>query len=318
MNENKIIYIAGYGRSGSTLLERILSSHEKIFGVGELRNFLDLIGSQDSYCSCGRGLHECEFWSNVIGRLSGELENVPELKCVQNKLESFSGFLGYTFGHSSYKRAIYRKFTQRLFNSISQNVPDAVSYIVDSSKTAHRNLSRPIALSKISSLNIKLIHLVRDGRGCMWSKLKGDNRRMEKGLDPHTPFAALRSAAAWPIANTAAHIFQSMHSREQYCMIKYEELVERPAETLAKLDRFLDINFDQQIEMLRGEADIPLGHQLSGNRLRFQEKIILRLDVEWRSRLRFQNKLLFWLVDWPWGALYGYKPGVSLSNRTDK
>ena len=50
---NKIIYIAGYGRSGSTLLARILGSHENIFTVGELINFLNLVNIDDSICSCG-------------------------------------------------------------------------------------------------------------------------------------------------------------------------------------------------------------------------------------------------------------------------
>jgi hypothetical protein len=46
MHRGVIIYIAGYGRSGSTLLERILGSHERFFGLGELASFLDLLDSE--------------------------------------------------------------------------------------------------------------------------------------------------------------------------------------------------------------------------------------------------------------------------------
>lgn len=304
MNETTIIYIAGYGRSGSTLLERILSSHKKIFGTGELTNFLNMIDSEDSFCSCGKKVQECEFWSDVIRKSYGNFANVHELKDIQNEFESFSGFLGYVFGHRYDKRAIYRTFSQKLFSGISQKLSDEVSYIVDSSKTARKTFFRPIALSRIASLNVKVIHLVRDGRGCMWSNLKGSNGRMEKGLDPRIPFAALRSVISWPIANISAHIFQVIHPPENYCRIKYEDFVEQPGLTFAKLGKFLNVNFDQQVEMLENKEGIPLSHQLSGNRLRAKKKIILKKDVEWKSKLKLRHKLLFGILNWPLSLFY--------------
>lgn len=36
-----VVYIAGYGRSGSTLLERILATHPAICGLGELAYLAD-------------------------------------------------------------------------------------------------------------------------------------------------------------------------------------------------------------------------------------------------------------------------------------
>ena len=62
----KVIYIAGEGRSGSTLLERMLGQINDIVSVGELRFFWNQgsVGSQ--LCGCEKPLNECEFWSEVF------------------------------------------------------------------------------------------------------------------------------------------------------------------------------------------------------------------------------------------------------------
>ena len=307
MNEKTIIYIAGYGRSGSTLLERILSSHEKIFGGGELSYFPDLITGKDSFCSCGKAVQKCEFWADVAKQFDNDFESITKLKIIQSRIESLSGLRGFIFGYKPDEEKAYKHFSQKLFGSIYQRLPDVNSYVVDSSKTAWKNFFRPIALSKIVSLNVKVIHLVRDGKGCMWSNLKGSNRRMEMGLDSHIPFAALRTAISWPLANIAAHLFQGTHSREDYCRIKYEDLVKDPAGTLAKLGEFLGVSFDREIEVLSSGGEIPIGHQIAGNRLRSQKRIVLKMDVEWRSNLKLHHKLLFWLLDWPLALWYGYR-----------
>ena len=36
----KIIYVAGYGRSGSTLLDMMLASHPAVFGAGEMSTYV--------------------------------------------------------------------------------------------------------------------------------------------------------------------------------------------------------------------------------------------------------------------------------------
>lgn len=298
-----IIYIAGYGRSGSTLLERVLASHDRVSGLGELASFLDLLDSEASFCSCGELLHECEFWSEVTSNFGGDVQNNAKLRAIQNRFESLFAFPGHIF--SPHKES-YSRYIQKLFDNIAHHLPDEVSYVVDSSKTARKSFFRPFALSRIASLNVKVIHLVRDGRGCMWSYLKGSNRRMETGLEPHVPFAALRTAISWPLANVAAHLFQLLHTK-RYCRIRYEDFVKDTAGTLAQLGKFLGVSFDQQIEMLNSSGEIPLGHQIAGNRLRSQKKIVLKQDVEWKKRLKLRHKLLFWLLDWPLALWYGYR-----------
>ena len=306
MKDRMVVYVAGYGRSGSTLLERVLSSHEQVFGLGELASLLDLLDSEASFCSCGKRLRDCEIWGDSVRGLAEDLEKIAELKAVQRRTESLSGLLRHIFGHGTAREEAYRKFTQELFRGIYEKLPAEVSYVVDSSKTARKSFFRPIALSSVAGLNIKTIHLVRDGRGCMWSNLKGANRRMEMGLDPHVSLAAFRTAFSWLLANIAAHLFQLLHPKD-YCRIRYEDFVEDPAATLIRLGEFLKVDFERQIEMLSNGEEIPLGHQIAGNRLRLQKRIVLKKDVEWETKLQLHHKLLFWLLDWPLALWYGYK-----------
>ena len=51
----KIAYVAGYGRSGSTLLERILAAAPRTIGAGEVRNLLWL-DDPEHRCACGERL----------------------------------------------------------------------------------------------------------------------------------------------------------------------------------------------------------------------------------------------------------------------
>ena len=60
-----IIYIMGYGRSGSTLLDIILGNHSEIESLGEVA-FLHQDLYQGGLCSCLNSYADCPFWSQVL------------------------------------------------------------------------------------------------------------------------------------------------------------------------------------------------------------------------------------------------------------
>src|SRR5689334_5320337 len=71
-NKPQIIYIMADNRSGSTLLENILSKSDECFSVGELamlKGHLLKEGHGENWnwkCSCGQPLDKCIFWSPII------------------------------------------------------------------------------------------------------------------------------------------------------------------------------------------------------------------------------------------------------------
>src|SRR6476619_4916661 len=71
-NKPTIIYIMSDNRSGSTLLENILSKSDECFSVGELtmmKGHLLKNGPGEKWkwtCACGKPLTECEFWGSIV------------------------------------------------------------------------------------------------------------------------------------------------------------------------------------------------------------------------------------------------------------
>jgi hypothetical protein len=292
-----IIYIAGYGRSGSTLLERILSSNDHLFGLGEVKFLFNSLINNESYCSCGEKISDCDYWNKVIKKTSLKDTNyLQELEALRKKNEFLHSII-----FSNNKE--YIKILDVLYKNIIEFAPAETKYVIDSSKTARDSFFRPFILSK--NFNVKVIHLVRDGRGCMWSNIKGSNRKMEKGLDPKLEFPSLRSAISWSLANLSPHVFQYKHNNN-YIRVKYEDFVKNPESSLNEIAEYLDVDLSEQVNILKKQKEIPLGHQLAGNRLRKKKKIILKNDDEWKEKLTLYNRLIFALFSWPFALKYNY------------
>jgi hypothetical protein len=302
MNSAKtVIYIAGYGRSGSTLLERVLGDNRKVFALGELKSFFDTACKSGELCSCGKRVDSCEFWGPVL-KVYDEKECVGS-ESIRSKAESLFGLF---FNCSSMKHK-YSQMTEDLFKRIFSGLPENTGFVIDSSKTTRNSFFRPIRLSKFVSLEVKVIHLVRDGRGCIWSNLKGSNRRMEKGENPRLPIPVLRTVINWPLANAGAELFRLFSSSENYCRVRYEDLVDDPAEILSQLGAFLGLDFSSQIDAVANKHITASGHQLSGNRMRLKKEIVVKKDMEWGKNLKLLYRFFFWMIDWAFALRYGYK-----------
>ena len=57
-----ILYIAGYGRSGSSILARLLAQQDGIVSLGEFHMAPQKF-REDAPCSCGEPLSQCSFWA---------------------------------------------------------------------------------------------------------------------------------------------------------------------------------------------------------------------------------------------------------------
>lgn len=67
-----VIYIIGDNRSGTTLLDYLLSNHPKAVSVGELHHLNRYVykgttdESTDLKCSCGKYVETCSFWKDIL------------------------------------------------------------------------------------------------------------------------------------------------------------------------------------------------------------------------------------------------------------
>lgn len=65
-----VVYVCGYGRSGSTLLGRVLAADQRAVAVGEVTNMSSVAFLANSLCSCGRPYPTCAYWAEVHQRLA--------------------------------------------------------------------------------------------------------------------------------------------------------------------------------------------------------------------------------------------------------
>ena len=97
-----VVYIAGYGRSGSTVLERMLDLHDSIVASGELCNLFAVLAGGNRRCACGAQLESCVFWGRVIEATN---QRVKHLVGPEHWVTTLEGVEKYPYFLSSAKSA---------------------------------------------------------------------------------------------------------------------------------------------------------------------------------------------------------------------
>lgn len=240
-----IIYIGGYGRSGSTVLDAYLSSSEQALGVGEASNFFeDLL--RGNACSCGERLSDCPYWCNLAERFLSE-DTLNDLNDCTRSLESLPFVLSH--GRWDTYQAAWAQFWAHVFKN--------GKVAVDSSKTTRLTSYRPLRLEKMGHC-IVFLYLYRDPLDLLSSIEKGSNKALARGeLEKARPFFLLRSFLGWFLGNARA-AWVCRKYRDRSILINYKEFCGNPERIIDKLSNL-------GVELTRPVAFSP-GHGVSGNR----------------------------------------------------
>jgi hypothetical protein len=67
-----VLYIAGEGRSGSTILGGLIGEYPGFFHVGELHYLWEKGLSENRLCGCGQKFLTCNFWCEVLAAAFGD------------------------------------------------------------------------------------------------------------------------------------------------------------------------------------------------------------------------------------------------------
>lgn len=289
----RIVYVAGYGRSGSTLLERVIGAHPEVAALGEIAYLTD--DRQAAYFwSC---VGDSPLWSEVRARLNLPDEALPAVHAEKLRHESLRrGWLRWLLGPSR----TYLETERRILEAIAASVPGGTRILIDSSKTARERFFRPFQLARIPGVDVRVIQMVRDGRGCLFSVLKGSNQKMEQSAeDASLRFAGLRACLGWTLANLAGALWRLTKGRSRHLLVRYEDFVDDPQQVLSRVEEFLDVDLAEQKQSLRDGRPIPVSDQFAGNRMRHATNIVLKRDDAWKQQLPFRYRALFWLICWP-------------------
>jgi hypothetical protein len=303
----KVAYIAGDGRSGSTLLERMLGQVDDCVAVGELRHIWERSFGENHPCGCGVAFRECEFWRAVVEEAFGGFDNigVGHVKAIKNAVDRvrYIPRLLLPLRTARFERDLkeYQGTLEKLYRGI-QSV-STKEIIVDSSK----DLSSIFLLATMAPIHISVVHLVRDSRAVAysWSRkkvwLESEGKKLY--FPTRTPG---RSAMEWTFRNCVVAL--SRYFGISYTRVRYEDLIGDPVKVLTQVLRRLGKEM-KGLDALDGKT-LRLSkenHTVSGNPVRFRQgRIELRPDMEWMDEMKSRDKRLVTILTLPLLRRYGY------------
>lgn len=315
-----VLFIAGMGRSGSTLLDRILGHVEGFYSMGELCAIWHAGMIENRLCGCSVPFSDCPFWSHVLDGMfapsfdpsetlalrrsvdrSWRLpQHLLSLSPPSNQWKSTPGHIISTQDQVfSLRRYIYGGKVTSLIERVSQE--SGAGVLIDSSKQPGHGFS----LLAYGRVNLHVIHLVRDARAVAhsWTRVVP---RPDAWGDEMERRAPLRTALVWGIRNLATEALG--HRAASYQRIRYEDFVAGPKRIVQQILEKLDYRATGLDFLTDQDVDLQPQHLISGNPSKFAVgKVPIRLDNEWEIAMPTRSKELVTAFTWPFLLRYGYR-----------
>lgn len=259
-----VVFISSLGHSGSTVLERALSTHERVVGLGEVHQLLRTMDDRTDVdrhpCGCGATVGACPLWSVAMPALRDAPRDAVE--------------------------------RYRIVLAAARQVLGPEAVLVDSSKSAGalRDLSA-------AGARIQVIDLTRDVRS--WTVAMRDRaarRRRDPAHRAHGPRAVLRERAS----STSWALFRTWHQMNRdrraalaatglpVTSVGYEPFVGDPGDELARLLRA--VGLDPGAAATDGDLRAATTHTIFGNNMKLAPDLRERIvaDGRWMARNDWQ------------------------------
>jgi len=266
-----ILYIAGYGRSGSTILDIKLGKKFGFVSLGEVKSlYYEVNHYPSAKCGCGSTYWNCSLWGQIVSS-SNLLEKIWMTRIYQSP--RFIGFLFYILYVIRFwcfpKKSTFLEIVKEAMERVQTQYPDGV--YVDSSKTTWFSTRRPAILSRLG-YPIFVIHIHRPLKDVLASVRSGDNKVLMGDRKKEKPFRVLRAIFSYFFSNLYAALLQI---KFPYLKISQIDLRDREEETFEKIRDFL---VQQKLD---GHKFYDVSHVVSGNRLKFsREKSSSDIDTK--------------------------------------
>ncbi|HZO79009.1 MAG TPA: sulfotransferase [Solirubrobacteraceae bacterium] len=307
----RVIYLAGLGRSGSTLLERLVGELPGACAVGEVVHLWHRSLVHNERCGCGVPFAECDFWRQVGDAGFGGWFSVDPLRVARLRAgvdrNRFVPLLAGPTLPSGLRRTHeeYVGYYRRLYSAVSEVV--GCDAVVDSSK--HPSLA--FCLSKAAGLDVRVIHVVRDSRAVAYSW--GERAaRPDGGVEAYMrQLRPTSSAAQWTGHNALMHLMDRTDT--PMMRVRYEDVVHTPAAVLRDIASFAGLTVEDGSLGFLGEDDaghwaqLAPAHTVSGHGLRFSTgRIAIRPDERWQTAMPPAHRHVVTAATFPLLARYGY------------
>jgi Sulfotransferase family len=301
----RTLFVGAMGRSGSTVLELMLGAFQGFMGVGELRYLWQMGLVENRLCECGDDFAHCKFWQEV-GEVAFkgwdiDAQRVLEIKSTLERHRALPQLWRREPQRNS-DFAWYLEVLARLYEGIQRVSGAAV--IVDSSKIPPYLFT----LRKVKNLDLRLLHLVRDPRGVVYSWKKRTSR--PDVLDGQTymaTYSTYKSVGLWIDYNVMYHLAGRLGTPRIF--FRYEDLIASPREAMAQILKFVNEEVPEEDLDAIGKGSVPVrgSHAIGGNPVRFgTREMVLKLDDTWKRELPTSVRKGVYAATWPLARAYGY------------
>lgn len=304
-----VVLIAGNAQNGATVMSRALELTPGWLTIGEIGFLWDKGILLNEPCGCGAPFDECPFWHAVGAVAFGGWR--PELGEEGRRLRDALMLQRLPQGHplalallrrpglsGGYTRRAERYVTllDRVYQAAAQVAGTRV--LVDTMKYP----SHVYAVTRYSSLPVRVAHVVRDSRGMTYSGQKSVTK--PSGTGTRRRRGTVDSAYRWLWVNAA---FDALTRSVPTLRVRYEDFVRDPAGELSRIT-------GEPAPFTGRDLAMGENHIVAGNRSRFARGVIqLREDAEWVEKLPARDRRTITRLTRPLLRRYGYPtddPGI--------
>jgi hypothetical protein len=303
----KVLYIAGSGRSGSTILDNVLGQLDGFVSAGELRFLWERGLVENRLCGCRRPLKECPTWQAILTDAYGSIDAIDPRRMMWLQQQGLRArHLPLMLGHRYGGRLLRSRTAElptvldHLYASLRRQTRSRV--IIDSSKLP----TYGFLLGTLPSIDLYVLHLIRDPRATAysWMRKKDLPDRGQGGfMQQQGPF---KSAFLWSLWNSTPPLLWRKKG-DRYLRIHYERFVEQPEPAVREIATFVGEHPERLPFASSSSVRLAPNHSVAGNPSRFQTGLVeLRPDDEWKTRMRPAHRALVTAITAPLLAAYGY------------
>lgn len=303
----RVLFLGGLGRSGTTLLERILGELPGVCALGEVVHLWRRDVIDDERCGCGERFSRCDFWRQVGDAAFGGWRPTQALRTIalRSAVERTRHLPELAAPRLRTVRARlvgeYTDAYRRVYQAAA--AVSGARVVVDSSKHA----SLAFCLRWCPDIDLRVVHMVRDPRGVAYSWTRQRPRPEADGDAEMTRYPPVRSALLWNALNTAFGVLERLGTPVR--RLRYEEFLADPVATVEDIRRFAELPPDPAALgfLTNGSALLGPSHSAAGNPMRFTTgHVALRSDDAWRHELATSQRRLVGALTAPLLGAYGY------------
>lgn len=307
LSPQRVLFIGGLGRSGTTLVEKLLNELPATFAVGETIHVWERGVRNQERCGCGEPFEDCPQWSAVGQEAFGGWDEVD-----------LDEMIGLRWRVDRSRRLPVIAESQRR----GRPTPDQDRYLLHLRKVllaaaavagqpkvlleSSKHLSTAALMALDDAIDLRVLHLVRDPRGVAYSWTK-DVERPETDGEVMPTYRPARTAARWVTDNLG---FEALALWVPTLRLRYEDVLADPTGSLRAIAEFVELDeANLDLNFIAGETvtlSKPM-HSVAGNPLRFGgDEMKLALDEAWKTKLDSAQRRLVTTITAPMLWRYGY------------